>query len=188
MSGRSLPTALGTAFQQGYVQWFPLVEMQLDSGPVRFCGAPFDVVHAGNTYSTLFGLGSIEPIVETDTTQNGLSFVLSGAPDAAIAIALGEQVQGRAVTVRLAVVVEGALVVDESTWQGLLDVMAFEDGQPPQVRVSAEHQLIAWDEPSGLMFTHADQQALHPGDLFFEYQASLVDATIVWPTAEALRG
>jgi hypothetical protein len=37
------------------------------------------------------------------------------------------------------------------------------------------------------MFNHQDQQQLHPGDMFFQYQASLVDATIVWPSKAALQ-
>ena len=189
MSGRSLPTALASALQAGHVRWFPLVQMDLDGGPVRFCGAPCDVVYGGHTYATLHGLGTIEPIVETDTSQTGLAFTLSGAPSSALGIVLGEDIQGRAVTVRLAVVDDsGALHVDDAAWQGLLDVMTFEDGRQPVVRVTAEHHLIAWDEPSGLTFSDADQRVLHPGDKFFEYTASLVDATIYWPTKEALLG
>jgi hypothetical protein len=86
---------------------------------------------------------------------------------------LAENVQGRPVTVRLAVISGGTLYVEQGTWQGLLDVMSLEDGQVPQVRVSAEHQLVAWDEPAGLMYSDADQQALHPGDKFFDYCAQI---------------
>lgn len=187
MSGRSITTAMQAALDAGYVQWFPLVFMDLDSGPLYVCGAPFDVEWDGNTYSTLHGMGSIEPITETDTRQSGLAFVLSGVPESAIATVLTEHVQGRPVVVRLAVVADGALHVDPNVWSGQLDVLEFSDGESPQVRVTAEHHLIAWEEPAGLMFSDADQQRLHPGDLFFANTASLVEATIVWPTAATLR-
>lgn len=192
MSGRGLPTGMHAALAADYVQWFPLVHMALDTGDVRLCGAPFDVTVGGHTYSTLLGLGSIEPIIETDDEQQGLSFTVSGVPDAAVAMVLAEKFQGRAVTVRMAVVDRstdpGTVLVEDATWQGLLDVPILEDGATPTVRITAEHQLVAWDEPVGAMYSDADQQERHPGDRFFEYTASLVEATIIWPSAEAQRG
>ena len=189
MSGRDISNGLANALQQPYVAWFPLVHMALDSGDLYVCGAPFDVVYGGNTYTSLHGLGAIEAIAETDSSQQGLAFTLSGVPESALALALTEDLQGRDVTVRLAVVDEtGTLQVDDAVWQGLLDVMSCEDGESPVIRVTAEHRLVAWEEPAGVMFSDADQQQLHPGDKFFEYTASLVEATILWPTKEALRG
>ena len=186
MTGRSIPSAMATALQQPFVSWFPLVHLALDSGDLYISGAPFDVEYDGHTWITLHGLGSIEAISETDTSQQGLAFTLSGVPSAAIALALTEHVQQRPVTVRLAAVdANGALQVDDSVWQGLLDVMSFEEGDAPRLRVTAEHRLTAWDEPSGLMYSHEDQQQLHPGDRFFEHTASLVEATILWPSRAA---
>jgi len=187
MSGRGISTGFAAGLQQGFVQWFPLVHMALASGDVYCCGAPVAVDYAGHTYLPLYGMGSIDPIEETDDTQAGITFTLSGVPESMIALVLAEPMQGRAVTVRLAQVVDGQLYVDDAVWQGLLDVPSLEDGENPVVRVTAEHQLIAWDEPAGLMFSDADQQMLHPGDQFFQYTASLVEATILWPTKEALR-
>ena len=109
-------------------------------------------------------------------------------PQSALALALTEHVQGRPVTVLLAVVDGEDLLVDANVWSGQLDVMSIEDGEAPIVRISAEHQLIAWEEPAGLLYSDADQQALHPGDKFFEYTASLVEATVVWPSKEAQGG
>lgn len=185
MSGRGVGAPFVAAAENPFTQWFPLVHMALDSGDLYVCGAPFDVPYGGHTYLTLHGLGQIEAVDETDTQQSGLAFTLTAVPESAIALALSEHVQGRAVTVRLAAVDAGTLVVDDNVWSGQLDVMTVQDGENPSVRVTAEHQLIAWEEPAGLMFSDADQQALHPGDKFFEHAASLVEATIVWPTKAA---
>lgn len=187
MTGRSIDTATATALAADHVEYFPLVHMALSSGDLYLCGAPFDVTHDGNVYRTLYGLGSIEPIGETDGEQLGLAFVVSAVPQSSVALALTEDVQGRTVTLRLAIVDGGALRVDPVVWQGLLDTMAITGGHNPTIRVTAEHMLVSWDEPSGLMFSHADQQLLHPGDLFFENTAQMAEATIAWPTAAALK-
>lgn len=190
MSGRSLSAAVASALDAAHVTWFPLVELSLSSGTQYLCGAGHDVAWNGNTYLSLLGLGSIEPVVETDSEQPGLVFTISGVPQSTIALALTEDVQGRAVTLRMATLDSaGALQVDANAWQGLLDVLTSEDAAPTAtVRVSAEHILIAWEEAAGLRMSDQDQQRLHPGDLFFEYQSSLVEATIVWPTKAAQGG
>jgi hypothetical protein len=95
--GRGISTGLGNALQQPFVSWFPLVHMELDSGDLYISGAPFDVDWDGHTWITLHGLGSIEEITETSTTQQGLAFTLSAVPEAAIALALTEDVQQRPV-------------------------------------------------------------------------------------------
>lgn len=195
MSGRGITTQLATALDQEHVESFLLVRMQLDGGDLCVTTTPFDVEldidGTLRTWYTLHGLGSIEEIVETDTEQHGISFALSCVSETMLSLALSEDVQGRTVTLALVVVDRSSgtavLRVDPVTWQGSLDVMNVDDGSTPVVRVTAEHQMIAWDEPAGLLFNHADQQMLHPGDMFFEHQAALVDATITWPTAAALR-
>ncbi len=191
MSGRSLSTALAAALQAAHVESFLLVRMELDGGDFNITTTPFDIEldvdGTLRTWRTLYGLGSIDEIVETDTEQAGIAFTLTCATDSMLAAALTEDVQGRQVTISFVVVDGSTLRIDPIVWQGSLDVMTVDDGRTPTVRVTAEHMLIAWDEPAGLMFNHADQQMLHPGDMFFEYQAALVDATVTWPTAAALR-
>lgn len=187
MSGRALDTDLAAALQAAHVDAFLLVQFDLDSGPLYITSTPFDVDYGGHTWATLYGLGQIEPVTETDSQQAGIAFTLSAVNDTIMAIALAEDVQGRAVTVKLVVVDGTTLRVDPVAWQGQLDVMSVEDGAAPVVRVTAEHALVAWDEPAGLTYSHADQQLLHPGDMFFEHTAAVSGATISWPTAEALK-
>lgn len=184
---RTLTTETAANLDAAHLTAFPLIELQLSSGTQYLAGVPFDVAWNGQTWLAALGLGTIEPIVETDSERAGLAFTLTAVPGSAIAMALTEDVQGRIVIVRLATLdAAGVLRVDTNCWQGLLDVMSIDDGAPlAQIRVTAEDMLIAWEEPAGLRMNHADQQRLAPTDLFFEYQSSLVGATITWPSRAA---
>lgn len=170
------------------VQMFALVELAFDAERVYLCDLAFDVVWGGHTYLGAAGIGSIEPITETDSEARGIAFTLSGVPAANLSTALAEEVQGREALVRLAIVDGTTLRIDPAVWRGVMDVMTIEDnGSQPIIRVTAEHQMIAWQQPSGSLFSHAEQQARHPGDLAFEYAAQIAEATIVWPAASFFR-
>ena len=169
------------------VQMFVLVELGFDSGRVYLSDLPvgIDIEWNGNTYLGAQAIGSIEPITETDTEAKGIAFTLAAVNQASVAAALTEEVQGREALLRLAIVDGDTLRVDPNVWSGVLDVMTIEDdGQRPVVRVTAEHMMIAWQQPSGALFSDAEQKARHPGDKFFEFAAQMAEATIVWPGRE----
>lgn len=185
MTTRSLTGGFATALAQPHVTVFPLVEMSFLSGTVYVCGAPHDVVYDGDTYLALFGLGQIDAITETDAEVRGLALSLSGVPATAIAMALDETIQGRAITVRLAALSAGSLIVDTNVWQGLLDTMVVEDAtNGATVRVTAEHRLAAWDRPRLLRYSPEDQARLAPADKFFAYVPQMAQQQIVWPGKE----
>lgn len=182
MSGRSLDGALASALQAAHVTSFLLIELGFDSGTQRLTSLPHDVEYGGHTWVSAQAVGTVEPITETDAGAQGLVFTLSGVPVSAIAGALTEPVQGRPVKVSLVVLDGTTLRVDPSVWSGSFDLMTIDDAaQGPSIRVTAEHAMIAWSQPSGLKFSDPDQQRLHPGDKFFEYAAAMSQATIVWP-------
>lgn len=188
MSRENLDAPTLAALAAANVQMFVLVELDFDGGRVYLCDLPFDVVWNGNTYSGASAIGGVEPITETDAEARGVSFTLSGVPAASIATALGEDVQGREALLRIAIVDGTTLRVDPCVWQGLMDVMTLDDnGQQPVIRVTAEHQAIAWQQPSGAMFSDAEQQARYAGDKAFEFAAQIAEATIVWPSAAFFR-
>lgn len=184
MTGRNLDTDFATAMQAAHVDGFVFVEMQLDT-PLYVVGLPFDFTYGGDTYLPVMGLGSINEILETDTEVAGLSFTLSGVPESHISLVLSEDVQGRKVIVRQAVLVDGEVYVDDRAWEGYLDTMSVDDSGPTAtVTVTAEHLLASWSEPNQVLFSHEDQQRLSPGDKFFEYVAQMSQMTIVWPNKE----
>lgn len=188
MSRKNIDADTLTALAAANVKMFVLIELAFDAARVYLCDLPFAVVWNGNTYSGAAAIGSIEPIAETDVEAKGIAFTLSGVPSANISTALAEEVQGREALIRLAVVDGTTLRVDPVVWKGRMDVMTLEDdGSQPVIRVTAEHHMIAWQQPSGAMFSDAEQQARFPGDKAFEFAAQLVDATIAWPSKAALQ-
>jgi hypothetical protein len=182
MAGRALDANLAAALAADHVNSFLLIELGFDSGTQYLTSLPHDVDYAGHTWVSAQAVGTIEPVTETDAGAQGLAFTLSGVPVSAIAGALTEPVQGRPVNVALVVLDGTTLRVDPSVWTGRFDVMTIADqAAGPAIRVTAEHALIGWSQPSGLLFSDADQQRLHPGDKFFEYAAQMSQATVVWP-------
>lgn len=187
MSGRSLTAGAAAAFQAAHVDRWLLVEMYLDSGTVYLAGLPFAFDYLGNTYLPVLGLGSVQPMIETDSEVQGLQFTLSGVPESSISLVLSEEVQGRRVLVRQCTLTGTTVDVDDNAWEGTLDVMVVDDAGPTAtVTVTAEHALAGWREPRQILHSHEDQQLISPGDKFYEYASGLSTATLVWPGKEAL--
>jgi hypothetical protein len=185
MAGRNLDANFAAAMQAAHVDGFVLVEMALDGGTLYMSGLPFAFDWAGHTYLPVMGVGTVHEILETDSEVADLNFTLSGVPESSIALALSEKVQGRAVIVRQACLDAGTIYMDENCWQGYLDVMAVDDTGPTAViNVTAVHAMAAYAEPKVVLFSNEDQQAISPGDRFFEYAAQMANATIVWPSKE----
>lgn len=184
MSRTNIDSNTAAALAAANVSMFALVELDLDSGRLYLADLPFTVTWNGNDYLGASGIGTIEPITETDTEARGILLTLSAVQSAAISTALTEDVQGRECLIRLAIVDGTTLRVDPCVWRGVMDVMTLEDdGQQPVLRVTAEHQMIAWQQPSGSLFSDAEQQARYSGDKLFEFSAQIAEATIVWPSA-----
>jgi hypothetical protein len=186
VSGRNISPALQALLQQPHVTYLLLLEMGFTSGTVRLAAAPHDVDWAGHTWLAAQGIGTIEPITETATGAKGLKFTLAAANPAAIAGFFTEPIQGRPVVLRLLVIGAGEIHEDPNVWSGTFDVPRLDDTTAPTITVTAEHEMLAWQTPSGTLFSHADQQAIDATDLFFEFAAEMDEKTLVWPSKEAL--
>jgi hypothetical protein len=165
----AVPAGLVTAAGASHVKWFPLVKMELDTGTLYLSGTDFPVDYAGQTWLATRGLGTIDPITESADEITGLKFTLSGVPAGVVAEALQLDYQGRRVTVMFAVLdASGILQVDPSAWQGKLDVPEISRAVGTRsITITAEHQMADWGRPRKLLFNHADQQRVDPGDNFF---------------------
>lgn len=189
MTRLGVPTEVDTAVDQPHVTYLLFIELALDSGTQRLVSAPHDVDWDGFTWTAAQGLGTIEPLQETGSQARGLAFTLSHVPAGALASAMDPNLQGRPVKIHFGVLdAAGTLQVDRAVWQGSLDVASIKDGASSGViRFTAEHAGIAWQQSSGLLMSHEDQQVLHPGDKFFEYGAQMSEAVITWPGKEFFR-
>lgn len=169
----------------GVVNLAVLVEMDLAT-PFYVCTGGQSLTVAGNTYQAVGNAGKIEPVQATPAEIRALQLQMSGVLPSAISLVLQTQVQGKAIRIKLALFDPGTYAVTDTVllWQGQLDTMRIEDGtDTTTVMVTAEHVGIDLNRPVSAYFTDADQQALFPGDLFFQYVSTQFDQRIVWPAA-----
>lgn len=178
-------TALGLAS----VPLAMLVDMAL-TVPFRVNTSSWNLVYGGNTYNGLGGLGGIESIEESPGEVKGLRFELSGVPSSVIALALGEVVQGKAVTVYTAIFDRTTYQVLDTIaeWAGRLDTFVIvEQGETCTLQATAEHLGIDLLRPNIVRYSNDDQQRLFPGDVGFQYVNDQSDVPIVWPSRDFYR-
>ena len=172
MMGRNVPLAL-------------FVEMDLSS-PLFLNTGGIDLIYSGNTYYGMKGLGTVDVVKDIASEVSNLKFQLQGVSQSLIAEALTENVQGKAVRIKLAILDPTTYqILDVSMrWAGKLDVMTLNTGGGTgTIDVTAEHAGIDLIRPGNSLYTHTEQQRLHPGDLAFQYMDDQIDQKIVWPAA-----
>jgi hypothetical protein len=163
-----------------------LVDMAL-SAPLRVSSWHRPLVWQGNTYLGAGELGQVDATDESTEQPRPLRFSINGLPSASVSLVLSEPVQGRSVSLHVAIfdpwthqVLDAAL-----EWQGVIDTMAItEDGSTATVSVSAESAGLDLLRAVPVRYTDIDQQRLYPGDLFLQYVTDQAEKTIVWPKAE----
>ncbi len=180
---RTVSTAAAAALASGMVPIAVLIEMDI-STPLFLNTSNIDLVIGGVTYYGTRGLGKIAPMADTPAEVKGLSFELSGVPSTSVSLVLSELVQGKAVRIKTAIFdpVTYAVLDVRQRWSGLLDVMTISDSANGAViSVTAEHAGIDLARPATTLYSNAEQQRLHSGDLFYQFMADQVEQHIVWP-------
>ena len=186
---RPVTGAVATAIAQPNVGLLLFVEMLFDSAPLRVCSAGYNVDWNGFTWQGVGALGALEEVKEAEGGEvTGLGFVISGVPSSHIAIALGENYQGRVVNVYIGFLnlpTHAILADPVLEWSGRLDQMTVADeGEFATIRVTAENELFDFARPAPLYWSNEDQQKLYPGDRGLEFAAQLTERALVWPAAE----
>lgn len=189
MNRPNLPAELGAVLERDHVEFFMLVKLEFDTGTVYISGADFDVEYDGALWTSLRGLGSVDPIAESGDEIPGLNLTLSGIPAEAIIHAQTEAYRGRKVTLKWAFFDGDILRVDTAAWQGFMDTPIITRGADTcTIQVSAENRMIDWQRPRGLLFNHADQQKIDPTDNFFLGIESMVEREVVLFLPQAYTG
>jgi hypothetical protein len=186
---RTLSSAAQTALQSRSIPLAILVEMDLASGTLYLNTSSLSLVYGGNTYTGTGGLGKIDTIQDTPAEIKQLQFELSGVPTTSIALVLTEPVQGKPVSIKLAIFDPSTyqIIEADTIWSGFLDVMSISDGPTATIQVTAEHAGIDLIRPSGSLYSHAEQQRLAPGDNGLQFMVDQLDWRIVWPAASFYR-
>jgi hypothetical protein len=160
------------------------------ASPIALNTSNWDLVWSGTTYKGAGAQGSAVPVQDSPGEIKGLSFELSGLDSSYMAIALDDSnvVQGTPLTIRTAILNSALTLIDAPIeWTGRLDTMSIlEDGEKCTIQVTAESSAVDLLRGSPLTYSDADQQAIHPGDLAFQYVISQQNTPVVWPTKEWL--
>ena len=190
MNRPNLPAELADIVAQDHLEFFMLVKLEFDTGTVYISGADFDVGYEGQVWTSLRGLGSVDPIVESDNEIPGISLTLSGVPNEAIIHAQSEAYRGRKVTIKWAFFDENdILCVDSAAWMGFMDIpIITREKDTCTIQVTAENRMIDWQRPRGLLFNHADQQRIDSTDNFFLGIESMVEREVVLFLPQAYSG
>ncbi len=186
---RVLTAGALAALQRSPLPLAVLVFMDL-TAPLRLNTSSLTLTWGGEEYLGSGGLGTIGAVQDTPAETRGLEFTLSGVPSTMIALALAEPVQGRTVTVSLAIFDPDTYEIQDVSpaWSGRLDTMAIEDGMPAAtIKVTAEHAGVDLLRPIVSLYSDAEQRRLHPGDPSLQFMADQVDLRVIWPAKEFFR-
>lgn len=184
---RTLTIDMIAEIASGRVSPILLVEMNFVSGFVRVWSGIGDLSWGGYTWGGLGNLGGISPLEETtDFRANGVQLQLSGIPSAYLAIALGEQYQGRSAKIYLGMLDSAGLLIGDPVYlfNGKMDTMRIDEGgETSTISVQVESSAISLKVAKEWRYTHEDQQIEYPGDRGFEYVVGLQDKDITWKPA-----
>lgn len=186
---RAVSGALAAAFADGTATLVTLVKLAFPSESLRLNTSNWHLEHESETYRGAAGLGNIAPIVDQPGELPGVQLELQQVDADMIAVALDQEdeVQGAGVTISTAILGgEPLAILDvEPDWVGYGDVMLIaEDGEKATIGMTAESKGVDLLRGNPLVYNHADQVSLYPGDRAFEYVASQADKPVVWPTRE----
>lgn len=184
---RSLTAAYLSALASGNIIYIFLIDMFFDSATTRFALAPYNVSWNGNTYTGVATIAGIESIKEAGEMEaTGMTFQIV-ANAAMISIAMNENIQGRKVVMRMALLDSNHQIIDTPLvcFQGRLDTMSIGLGKTGVIKVTAESRFAAWDTAKVRRFNSPDQQVRYPTDTFFDFVPQMVAKELPWGVPSA---
>lgn len=181
---RTVPPAFLTALGQPELRPRLFFEGEFATGWVRLWSGLGAITWGGRDWAgagVLLGIGEMEETL--DVVAAGTSVSLSGVPLDLVQGVIDEAQQGAVGRIYLGLMDEAdALICDPVlVFGGRLDVPSITDGaESSTITISYESRLVDLQTPRELRYTHESQQLLYPGDLGFEYVASIQDREIRW--------
>lgn len=167
-----------------------LIDMPDLSSPLRLCTSRWTLTWSGNTYTSVGLLGEVEAAQESSSGPRPLTLRLSGVPASMRSVALAENVQGKSITLSLAIFDPATYQIADAVleWAGTLDVLDWaDDGTTGVITVTAESAGVDLLRGVSVRYTDQDQQRLFPGDKGFEYVIAQGEKSITWPAASFFR-
>ena len=181
---RDLTPAFAAALVDRDLRPVIFFEGQFASGWLRLWSGLGDIGWAGQSWTGAGGLLGIGAIDETcAVVAGGTSVSLSGIPLDLVQRAIADARQGLPGRVWIGLLTEGRQIIADPVlaFAGRLDVPEItDDAEACRITISYESRLIDLNTARSWRYTHESQQALHPGDLGFEYVTAIQDREITW--------
>ena len=185
---RTLTAGVLTAIAAGTVRPVIFADLEFDSGTEYLHSAFGDLVNNSNTYTGVGDLGKITTLQEpSDLSAQGFTLELSGIDPTRLAQSISEDTQGRTVKIWIGFLDEDyALIADPiGPHEARMDVFEIELGDTATVALRCESPFADWSRPNIRRYTDEDQQAVYPGDRFFEFGAEMAEKDLIWPAGPA---
>lgn len=184
MSDRGLSTALVTAADSAHVRLLTFAKLELDSGTLYLHNGVGTYTWGSVDWLGLGDFGGVSAIEESEELSPfEVTLVLSGLDTSMMDEVMNQDYYLRPVTLYLGAlnVGTGVLVDDpDEVWSGFMDSASVTLGEDNAIALTCESEFAIFNKSNDRAFTDADLQSEYPGDLFFEFLASMIDAVIVW--------
>ena len=181
---RTLPAALVTEFDAAQLKPFYAIELDFDSGVLRFWTGYGTITANGEEFegaAQVLGISSANENI--DLSADGLTISFAGLDSSIVAATLTQNYRGRSAKVYI-----GALDASNEpvstmyqVFAGRMDIMTIqEDGQTATISLQVENVLIDLERPRTRKLTDEEQRKRFPGDASLENVAALQDRQIAW--------
>lgn len=139
----------------------------------------------GQAFTGLGWLAKLSSIPQTTKVQaQNITLSLSGIPPSLVAEATGQvRIPGTA-TVWLGFLTSSGAVIQDPVqlFSGALDVPSLTDsGETSTISITCENPLLSLNLAPERLFSDADQQIYHPGDLGMSFVENLANLELFWP-------
>jgi len=184
MTGRNL-TAGVTALTQGtHHRLGLLAELDFPSAAVYVWEGVGSIQWDGHTYQGTGDLGSIDIVDEVVGSESKtISFSISGVPSSNIALARGQEYQGRRAVLRVAYFDADWNVQPDPfvLFDGSMERMSIiEQGEISTIKVSCISELAEADRTVEILYDDQQQRGRYANDGGFRFVAGLQEKEIPW--------
>lgn len=181
---RDITSGFQTEIEADVLRPIMMVHGEFDSGDLRFWSGYGELDWNGDIFTGSGDLLKMNSVGETQSlTANNVTFELSGLPTSIVAIALGENYQGRRITAYFAVLDENfALIADPYVvFSGFMDVMTISDsGDEATITINCESDLIILKESRERRYTPEDQKQDYPNDKGLDFVPIIQDIELTF--------
>jgi hypothetical protein len=168
-------------------------ELQFTSATQYYCTAGYNYFWNAQTWKGFGAIVNVEPIRETEYLEaTGLRISLPAfrtdvLPDM-VSLALQEKVQGRTLRMWVGFLNASYVLLAAPTleFQGRMDTLTIDESEgTASLSLTVESRMASLLKAAPRRYTDEDQQALFPGDKFFQYMPQMKERVIVFPSREA---